>query len=102
MWHVSRRDGEKDATLMCGARIRWNFDEGVQSNFLTLDTPIEFVRIFSDDDTSDWVNILIAGFGRCQVRRRDLNSMMNRPQSGVLVVSRRLRLGFLSRITWRL
>lgn len=25
--------GEKDATLMCGARIRWNFDEGVQSNF---------------------------------------------------------------------
>ncbi|KAG2908332.1 hypothetical protein PC117_g19987 [Phytophthora cactorum] len=34
--------------------------------------PEESIWTFRDDGTSDWVNVMIPGFGRCRVRRSDL------------------------------
>lgn len=66
----------RDATLKSGAPIRWDFDENgepfLDSQALTCATAIDCVRTFSDDGRSDWVDAIVAGFGRCQVRRSDL------------------------------
>ncbi|KAG6961115.1 hypothetical protein JG687_00007837 [Phytophthora cactorum] len=35
-------------------------------------SPISFVRTFSDDGASEWVNVLIPGYGHCQVQRENL------------------------------
>jgi len=67
---------ERDATLKACAPVRWQFDGQGQPNLgvepLTFRWTIEDCRTFSDDGTSEWVNVLIPGFGRCQVQREDL------------------------------
>ncbi|KAE8915161.1 hypothetical protein PF003_g428 [Phytophthora fragariae] len=68
---------ERDATLRSGAPLRWEFDsEGqpvLDSRLLTLEAPIPLVRTFSDDGESEWINVLVPGFGRCQVQRSNLD-----------------------------
>lgn len=67
---------ERDATLKSGAPIRWNFNANgepiLDSPALTFPLPIQSVRTFSDDGRSEWVNVIVPGCGRCQVRRTDL------------------------------
>ncbi|KAG7379593.1 hypothetical protein PHYPSEUDO_008438 [Phytophthora pseudosyringae] len=66
----------RDATLQTGAPIRWHFDDEDHyvhdSHTLTYDFPVPFVRTFSDDGRSEWVNILVPGLGRCQAQRSNL------------------------------
>lgn len=38
-----------------------------------MDSPVRFVRTFSDDGESEWVDVVIPGYGRCQAQRKDLN-----------------------------
>lgn len=38
----------------------------------TFPTPVQPVRIFSDDGSSEWVDVIVPGFGRCQVQRDEL------------------------------
>ncbi|OWZ03849.1 hypothetical protein PHMEG_00024352 [Phytophthora megakarya] len=67
---------ERDATLRSGSAIRWEFDDQgepvVDSSHLIFEYPTQFIRTFSDDGTSEWVNVLVPGFGRCQVQRCNL------------------------------
>ncbi|KAG6942196.1 hypothetical protein JG688_00018262, partial [Phytophthora aleatoria] len=66
----------KGATLVAGARARWEFDGHAQpqqgSRVLILDSPVTSVRTFSDDGASKWMDSLVPGYGRCQVQRKDL------------------------------
>ncbi|EGZ08108.1 hypothetical protein PHYSODRAFT_339961 [Phytophthora sojae] len=66
----------RDATLKSGAPIRWKFDDEGEPNLdwdpITLESDIPFVRTFSDDGTSEWVDAIIPGLGQCQVQRDDL------------------------------
>lgn len=67
---------ERDALLRGGVPIRWQFNsEGrgaTSARTLTIDHGVRSVRAFSDDGQSEWVNVLIPGYGRCQVKRSDL------------------------------
>ncbi|KAJ8558968.1 hypothetical protein ON010_g8481 [Phytophthora cinnamomi] len=66
----------RGATLEKGNSVRWYFDDVARPTdfrLLPLDSPVRFVRTFSDDGRSDWVNVVIPGYGRCQARRADLN-----------------------------
>ncbi|KAG7386894.1 hypothetical protein PHYPSEUDO_015099 [Phytophthora pseudosyringae] len=64
---------ERDATLKRGSRIRWQSDIRTQPRNgyrdLIFSSALPFVRTFSDDGESLWVNVLIPGYGRCQVQR---------------------------------
>ncbi|EGZ08107.1 hypothetical protein PHYSODRAFT_255883 [Phytophthora sojae] len=66
----------RDATLKSGAPILWRFDDQGEPNLdwdpITFDAAVQFVRTFSDDGTSTWVDAIIPGLGRCQVLRDDL------------------------------
>ncbi|EGZ08120.1 hypothetical protein PHYSODRAFT_288802 [Phytophthora sojae] len=66
----------RDATLKSGAPILWKFDDQGEPNLdwdpITFDAAVQFVRTFSDDGTSTWVDAIIPGLGRCQVLRDDL------------------------------
>jgi hypothetical protein len=67
---------ERDATLKAGAPIRWRFNKQGRPRrgfrALTFEHDIPLVRAFSDDGESGWVNVLVPGYGRCQVQREDL------------------------------
>ncbi|KAE9200514.1 hypothetical protein PF004_g18977 [Phytophthora fragariae] len=67
---------DRDATLNANAPILWEFDYRGQpvedSTPLTYPTPVQAVRTFSDDGSSEWVNAIVPGFGRCRVQRREL------------------------------
>lgn len=48
----------------------------VKHNGLFVHTDLSYlvqIRTFSDDGVSEWVNVLVPGYGRCQVKRSDLN-----------------------------
>ncbi|KAG2784943.1 hypothetical protein Pcac1_g5644 [Phytophthora cactorum] len=64
------------ATLKSGASIRWQFNyrgEPVSDcEPMSCMSPISFVRTFSDDGVSECVNVLIPGYGHCQVQRKNL------------------------------
>ncbi|EGZ29161.1 hypothetical protein PHYSODRAFT_294442 [Phytophthora sojae] len=47
---------DRNATLEEGAPMHWEFGEAQR-----------------DDGVSEWVNVLVPGYGRCQVKRSDLN-----------------------------
>ncbi|OWY94609.1 hypothetical protein PHMEG_00035610, partial [Phytophthora megakarya] len=67
--------GEKIATVTRGAPIRWKFDYGElvpEVEPLSFPMSIPFVLTFSDDGVSEWVNVLVPGYGRCQVQRDNL------------------------------
>ncbi|KAG7376495.1 hypothetical protein PHYPSEUDO_013293 [Phytophthora pseudosyringae] len=67
---------ERIATLKSGAAIRWRFNyrgeplPGIAP--LSVPTPTALVRAFSDDGVSEWVKVLIPGYGRCEVQRENL------------------------------
>lgn len=64
---------ERIATLKSEAPIRWEFNSRGKpvrkSHPLVLEEPVPFARTFSDDGESEWVDVLLPGFGRCQVQR---------------------------------
>ncbi|OWZ18497.1 hypothetical protein PHMEG_0007399, partial [Phytophthora megakarya] len=67
---------EKLATLARGATIRWQFNyrgeplPGFEPLLFPFSVPS--VLTFSDDGVSEWVNVLIPGYGRGQVQRVNL------------------------------
>ncbi|KAE8902633.1 hypothetical protein PF003_g13628 [Phytophthora fragariae] len=67
---------ERRATLKSGAHVRWDIDDEGQmrrgSRPLTLSFEMYSVWTFADDGQIEWVNVVIPGFGHCQVRRGDL------------------------------
>lgn len=56
--------------------MQWIFNEAGQPlrnhQPLICVSPIEHVRTFSDDGESEWVNVLVPGYGRCRVQLFDL------------------------------
>ncbi|EGZ23602.1 hypothetical protein PHYSODRAFT_295929 [Phytophthora sojae] len=62
----------RDATLKDGALVQYDIQEHGQSRSLTFTSCRFLLHTFSDDGSSEWVNVLVPGFGRCLVRRSDL------------------------------
>ncbi|KAG6957725.1 hypothetical protein JG688_00010847 [Phytophthora aleatoria] len=67
---------ERNATLKGRSRIRWQGEARAQPTNgyrdLSFSQALPFVRTFSDNGESTWVDVLIPGYGRCQVQRKDL------------------------------
>ncbi|KAF1787898.1 hypothetical protein GQ600_3134 [Phytophthora cactorum] len=67
---------DRDATLKTGARIHYKLNKRGQpprgSHAVAVEEPITSARIFSDDGSSEYVNILVPCYGRCYVQRTDL------------------------------
>lgn len=68
---------EQDAVLCPSAPIRWQVALRGQPDRvpqdLKFDRPV-CVRTFSDDGVSDWVNVVVPGYGWCQVQRNELTA----------------------------
>lgn len=66
----------RDAVINANAYLRWAFDDkkdlAAWSSHLTFDHPVGNARTFSDDGKSEWVDVLVPGYGRCQVQRDNL------------------------------
>ncbi|KAE9311333.1 hypothetical protein PF008_g20232 [Phytophthora fragariae] len=66
----------RDATLKRGAPVRWKFTDEGEPNLewdpIKFDYAIPFVRTFSDDGSSTWVDAIVPGLGRCKVQRDNL------------------------------
>ncbi|EGZ08236.1 hypothetical protein PHYSODRAFT_436981, partial [Phytophthora sojae] len=65
----------RDATLSGDSRIRCVLDDlngSTNTKAITFDVPVPFIRTFSDDGKSTWVDAIVPGYGRCRVQRRDL------------------------------
>ncbi|GMF50969.1 unnamed protein product [Phytophthora fragariaefolia] len=62
----------RDATLKDGALVQYDIQENGQSRSLTFTSCRFILHTFSDDGNSEWVNVLVPGFGRCLVRRTEL------------------------------
>ncbi|GMF22023.1 unnamed protein product [Phytophthora lilii] len=67
---------ESNAVLKQGAPVQWQLQaEGKPgSQIVKFGSEIPFILVFSDDGESNLVNVLIPGFGRCLVRRYDLDA----------------------------
>ncbi|KAE9081826.1 hypothetical protein PF010_g21835 [Phytophthora fragariae] len=69
---------ERDVTLRAGAPIRWDLNSSLHPNAssrnLHSDSEVSPVRTFGDDGVSLWVDVLIPGYGHCQVQREDCYS----------------------------
>ncbi|KAG7381437.1 hypothetical protein PHYPSEUDO_006015 [Phytophthora pseudosyringae] len=67
---------EKDATIKAGALIHCKLNNRGQpprgTRSLTFESAITSVRVFSDDVQSEWLNVLVPGYGRCYVQRTNL------------------------------
>ncbi|ETI55773.1 hypothetical protein F443_01586 [Phytophthora nicotianae P1569] len=67
---------ERVATLKGRSSMRWQFnyrgEPNLDSDLLSIPSPVSFVRTFSDDGVSEWVNVVIPGYGHCQVQRENL------------------------------
>ncbi|EGZ08184.1 hypothetical protein PHYSODRAFT_306214 [Phytophthora sojae] len=89
---------ERDASLLAGADIRWHFDSQgepvLTSPCLKLDEPVTLLRTFSDDGVSEWIDAMIPGYGRCQVRRRDLSFLEPRNKAPASTGITALTIGF--------
>ncbi|KAE8978372.1 hypothetical protein PR003_g25806 [Phytophthora rubi] len=62
----------RDATLKDGALVQYDIQEHGQSRSLTFTSCRFLLHTFSGDGSSEWVNVLVPGFGRCLVQRSDL------------------------------
>ncbi|ETI54160.1 hypothetical protein F443_02988 [Phytophthora nicotianae P1569] len=71
---------EQDAILTPNAPIRWGSDDDNQSQLLTTSSSTPYVPTINDDGASEWVNMLLPGYGRCQVQRSDLTYTRHRSQ----------------------
>lgn len=67
---------DRNATLRVGATIIClpRREQGAIKRYeeWRFESPIHHVRTFSDDGTSEWINALVPGFGRCHVQRASL------------------------------
>ncbi|EGZ08192.1 hypothetical protein PHYSODRAFT_319063 [Phytophthora sojae] len=77
LFGCSRGEGEeRDATVKAGSALFWEMNKRGHprrgSQAVTSELP-KCVRTFSDDGVSEWVNALVPGYGRCFVRRGDLD-----------------------------
>ncbi|KAL4166268.1 hypothetical protein KRP22_013533 [Phytophthora ramorum] len=61
-----------DATLKAGAQVQYDIQDGGEPHSVTFTSCRFVLRTFSDDGRSEWVNVLVPGFGRCLVRRSEL------------------------------
>ncbi|OWZ19729.1 hypothetical protein PHMEG_0005982 [Phytophthora megakarya] len=59
-----------EAGLKSGTLIRWRFED----NYLvhTFDSKVPFVLTYSDDGMSEWVEVLVPGYGKCEVQRTNI------------------------------
>ncbi|KAE9018163.1 hypothetical protein PR001_g14213 [Phytophthora rubi] len=64
---------ERDVTLRAGAPIRWDLNSSLHPSSHS-DSEVSPVRTFGDDGVSLWVDVLIPGYGHCQVQREDCYS----------------------------
>ncbi|KAF4028385.1 hypothetical protein GN244_ATG19942 [Phytophthora infestans] len=76
---------DRDATIKAGTRLHYKLNKRGQpprgAQHLTFETPITSARIFGDDGSSEWVNVLVPGYGRCYVQRTDLELQDTSPVS---------------------
>ncbi|OWZ21817.1 hypothetical protein PHMEG_0003567 [Phytophthora megakarya] len=67
---------ERDVSVKAGASFYWEMTNRGQprrgSRAITCQSAVDSVRTFSDDGKSEWVNVLVPGYGWCHVRRGDL------------------------------
>ncbi|OWZ22239.1 hypothetical protein PHMEG_0003078 [Phytophthora megakarya] len=67
---------ERDAILKPNSPFHWKFDTDGQSLLdvedIILENAVTGVRVFSDDGKSEYVNVIIPGYGTCQVERKNL------------------------------
>ncbi|POM71266.1 Hypothetical protein PHPALM_12184 [Phytophthora palmivora] len=64
--------GGREATLKDGAMVQYDITANAQPRTLTFTSCRFLLHTFSDDEKSEWVNVVVPGFGRCLVRRTDL------------------------------
>jgi hypothetical protein len=65
----------RDATVKGDAPLYWELNKHGQPRRSSKVVPqfgVSSVRSFGDDGVSEWVNVLVPGYGRCYVRRDDL------------------------------
>ncbi|KAG1687860.1 hypothetical protein DVH05_004590 [Phytophthora capsici] len=74
-WSCAHTDLQ-EATLTANSPILWNFDEFGKpvedSGVVQFPSPIPFVWVMGESGQTEWMDALIPGYGRCQVRRRNL------------------------------
>ncbi|KAF1789709.1 hypothetical protein GQ600_9701 [Phytophthora cactorum] len=59
-------------TLKDGAMVQYDINANAQPRSLTFTSCRFLLHTFGDDGSSEWVNVIVPGFGRCRVRRSDL------------------------------
>eukprot|EP00644_Phytophthora_capsici_P003895 jgi/Phyca11/564570/estExt2_Genewise1.C_PHYCAscaffold_150300 len=68
---------ERDATIKASSPIFFTLNNRGQpprgSRSFSFEFPVSSARIFSDDGQSEWVSALVPGYGRCYVKRTDLD-----------------------------
>ncbi|KAG3010133.1 hypothetical protein JG687_00014087 [Phytophthora cactorum] len=62
----------REATLKDGAMVQYDITANAQPRSLTFTSCRFLLHTFGDDGSSEWVNVIVPGFGRCRVRRSDL------------------------------
>ncbi|KAI9985153.1 hypothetical protein PInf_004467 [Phytophthora infestans] len=62
----------REATLKDGAMVQYDITANAQPRSLTFTSCRFLLHTFGDDGASEWVNVIVPGFGRCRVRRSDL------------------------------
>ncbi|KAJ8525781.1 hypothetical protein ON010_g15333 [Phytophthora cinnamomi] len=67
---------ERDAALKQGSPVQWQLPWSGQSHpgskIVKFGSAIPYILTFGDDGESEWLNVLIPGFGHCLVQRSDL------------------------------
>ncbi|KAG7379590.1 hypothetical protein PHYPSEUDO_008435 [Phytophthora pseudosyringae] len=62
----------REATLKDGAMVQYDITDDAEPRSLTFTSCRFLLHTFGDDGSSEWVNVIVPGFGRCRVRRSDL------------------------------
>eukprot|EP00644_Phytophthora_capsici_P006490 jgi/Phyca11/508552/fgenesh2_kg.PHYCAscaffold_36_\ len=62
----------KEATLKDGAMVQYDIAGNPQPRSLTFTSCRFLLHTFGDDGNSEWVNVIVPGFGWCRVRRSEM------------------------------
>ncbi|ETL47419.1 hypothetical protein F441_03458, partial [Phytophthora nicotianae CJ01A1] len=62
----------REAKLKDGAMVQYDITANAQPRSVTFPSCRFLLHTFGDDGSSEWVNVIVPGFGRCRVRRTDL------------------------------
>ncbi|KAL3664419.1 hypothetical protein V7S43_010742 [Phytophthora oleae] len=62
----------KEATLKDGAMVQYDIAGNPQPRSLTFTSCRYLLHTFGDDGKSEWVNVIVPGFGWCRVRRSEM------------------------------